>query len=79
MLFRSEELALERNVYFIMDEFGNMPKIEKFDKFITVGRSRKIWFTMIVQSYSQLNNVYGELQILSKVTVELKCLSAQMI
>lgn len=56
----TEELSLPRNVYFIMDEFGNMPKIEKFDKFITVGRSRKIWFTMIVQSYSQLNNVYGE-------------------
>ena len=56
----TEELTLERNVYFIMDEFGNMPKIEKFDKFITVGRSRKIWFTMIVQSYAQLNNVYGE-------------------
>jgi len=54
------ELSLPRNVYFIMDEFGNMPKIEKFDKFITVGRSRKIWFTMIVQSYAQLNNVYGE-------------------
>lgn len=55
-----ESLSLPRNVYFIMDEFGNMPKIEKFDKFITVGRSRKIWFCMIVQSYSQLNNVYGE-------------------
>ena len=54
------ELALPRNVYFIMDEFGNMPKISKFDKFITVGRSRKIWFTMIVQSYAQLNNVYGD-------------------
>ena len=55
-----KDLCLPRNVYFIMDEFGNMPRIEKFDKFITVGRSRKIWFTMIVQSYSQLNNVYGE-------------------
>ena len=54
------ELALPRNVYFIMDEFGNMPKISKFDKFITVGRSRKIWFTMIIQSYAQLNNVYGD-------------------
>lgn len=54
------DLTLERNVYFIMDEFGNMPKIEKFDKFITVGRSRKIWFTMIIQSYAQLNNVYGD-------------------
>ena len=55
-----EDLSLPRNVYFIMDEFGNMPKIEKFDKMITVGRSRKIWFNMVVQSYSQLNNIYGE-------------------
>ena len=55
-----EDLSLPRNVYFLLDEFGNMPKIEKFDKMITVGRSRKIWFNMVVQSYSQLNNVYGE-------------------
>ena len=27
---------------------------------ITVGRSRKIWFSMVIQSYSQLKNVYGE-------------------
>ena len=27
---------------------------------ITVGRSRKIWFNMVVQSFAQLNNVYGE-------------------
>ena len=56
----TEELSLPRNVYFILDEFGNMPKIEKFDKMITVGRSRKIWFNMIIQSYAQLNNVYGD-------------------
>ena len=55
-----EDLSLPRNVYFILDEFGNMPKIEKFDKMITVGRSRKIWFNMVVQSYAQLNNIYGE-------------------
>lgn len=55
----NEDLSLPRNVYFILDEFGNLPKIEKFDKMITVGRSRKIWFNMVVQSYAQLNNVYG--------------------
>lgn len=55
-----EDLSLPRNVYFILDEFGNMPKIDKFDKMITVGRSRKIWFNMVVQSYAQLNNVYGD-------------------
>jgi type IV secretion system protein VirD4 len=55
-----EDLSLPRNVYFILDEFGNMPKIDKFDKMITVGRSRKIWFNMVVQSYAQLGNVYGD-------------------
>ncbi|MBS6955198.1 MAG: type IV secretory system conjugative DNA transfer family protein [Enterocloster asparagiformis] len=55
-----EDLSLPRNVYFILDEFGNMPKIDKFDKMITVGRSRKIWFNMVVQSYAQLDNVYSQ-------------------
>ena len=52
--------TLPRNVYFIMDEFGNMPKIDKFGQMITVGRSRKIWFNMVVQSFVQLTNVYGK-------------------
>ncbi len=55
-----EDLSLPRNVYFLLDEFGNMPQIDKFDKMITVGRSRKIWFQLVVQSYAQLNNVYGD-------------------
>lgn len=52
--------TLPRNVYYIMDEFGNMPKIDKFGQMITVGRSRKIWFSMVVQSFVQLSNVYGK-------------------
>lgn len=59
---QSADLSLPRNVYFLLDEFGNMPRIDKFDKMITVGRSRKIWFHMVVQSYAQLNNVYGDKQ-----------------
>ncbi len=55
-----EDLSLPRNVYYLMDEFGNMPRIEKFEKMITVGRSRKIWFEMVVQSFAQLENVYGK-------------------
>lgn len=54
------DLSLPKNVYFLLDEFGNMPKIDKFDKMITVGRSRKIWFNMIVQSFAQIDNVYGK-------------------
>ena len=55
-----EDLSLPRSVYFLMDEFGNMPRIDKFEKMITVGRSRKIWFHMVVQSFAQLDNVYGK-------------------
>ncbi|MGN0961590.1 MAG: type IV secretory system conjugative DNA transfer family protein [Christensenellales bacterium] len=52
--------ALPRDVYFILDEFGNMPKIENFETIITVARSRRIYFTLILQSYAQLTIKYGQ-------------------
>jgi type IV secretory pathway TraG/TraD family ATPase VirD4 len=55
-----DELALPRNVYFVLDEFGNLPKIEKIKSFVTAGRSRKIFLTIVVQSFTQLVSVYGE-------------------
>lgn len=54
------KLELPRNVYFILDEFANLPKINNFTELITVGRSRRIFFSMIVQSFSQLDGKYGE-------------------
>ena len=51
---------LKRNVYFLLDEFGNMPKFPEFGSFMTVGRSRGIFFELCVQSYSQLYQVYGQ-------------------
>ena len=57
---RTKGGALPRDCYFILDEFANMPKIEEFDKMITVARSRKIWFILILQSYAQLNLRYGD-------------------
>ena len=53
-------LRLNRNVYFMLDEFANLPKIEKMDSLITVGRSRGIFFSLVVQSYSQLDSKYGK-------------------
>ena len=53
-------LTLKRPVYFILDEFGNLPQIHKLEQMITVGRSRNIWMNLIVQSYSQLSKVYDE-------------------
>lgn len=54
------KLELPRNVYFILDEFANLPKVNNFCELITVGRSRRIFFSMIVQSFSQLDGKYGE-------------------
>ncbi|MDD4815624.1 MAG: type IV secretory system conjugative DNA transfer family protein [Clostridia bacterium] len=56
----SPNLELPKTVYFLLDEFANLPKIEKMDSIITVARSRKIFFELVVQSYSQLDNKYGK-------------------
>lgn len=52
--------SLPRNVHFILDEFANLPKIENLSTIITVARSRKIFFHLVIQSYSQLAIKYGE-------------------
>jgi len=51
---------LPRNIYFVLDEFGNLPKISTLDSIITVGRSRGIFMLLVIQSYTQLNNIYGD-------------------
>lgn len=50
---------LKRNVYFILDEFGNLPHFEEMDGMVTVARSRGVRFLFVLQSYSQLKNRYG--------------------
>lgn len=52
--------SLKRHVYFLLDEFGNMPKFPEFGSSMAVGRSRGIFFELCVQSYSQLYQVYGQ-------------------
>lgn len=54
------EQKLLRHVYFIMDEFGNIPKIEKMQSIITVGRGRGIFAVPIIQDYNQLDIIYGK-------------------
>lgn len=52
-------LTLDRTVYYMLDEFGNMPKLPQFPNWISTSRSRNIFFCIIVQAISQLNSVYG--------------------
>lgn len=57
----SDKMAhLKRPMFYLMDEFANLPKIADLDKIITVARSRWIYLNMAIQSYSQLSNVYGK-------------------
>ena len=51
---------LKRNVYFELDEFGNMPKFNNFGTTLAVARSRGIFYQMVIQSYAQLNSKYGD-------------------
>lgn len=57
---RRETGRLDVPWYFILDEFGNFAKMRDFDTTISACAGRNIWFILIIQSYAQLNNVYGE-------------------
>lgn len=52
------ELPVRTN--FLLDEFANMPPLKDVTTMITAARSRHIRFTMIIQNYAQLNQVYGK-------------------
>lgn len=54
------DLTLPRSVYFLMDEFGNLPPIHKMEQMVTVGRSRNLWLCLVIQSYAQLAKVYDD-------------------
>ena len=51
---------LDRDVIFYLDEFGNFPQIPNFDTILTVSRGRRMFFNLVVQSFSQFDKVYGK-------------------
>lgn len=59
-LGRTDTQRLLRHIYFIMDEFGNLPKLYKMDSIVTVGRSRGIFMMPIIQGFKQLDDKYGK-------------------
>lgn len=59
-LARKKGTMLSRPFYFLLDEFGNLPKFNDFEKVISACGGRNIWFLLILQSYAQLHNVYGK-------------------
>lgn len=57
---KNESLRLKIPMNFILDEFGNMPRLKDVDTMLTAARSRGIRLTMIVQDLQQLNEKYGK-------------------
>ena len=51
---------LQMPVRILMDDFASSTVIEDFDKIISVIRSRDIYVSLIIQSLSQLDSLYGE-------------------
>lgn len=56
---QTDTAILKRNTYFVLDEFGNLPKFENIEGMVTVARSRGIRFLFVLQSFSQLTAKYG--------------------
>lgn len=57
---KCSDSRLPVRVNFLLDEFGNLPTITDFGKKITVARSRRIRFTLVVQDFAQIKDHYKE-------------------
>lgn len=52
--------VLPVRINFIMEEFCNMPKLDDLAPMLTAARSRNIRFHLVIQSYGQMIDKYGE-------------------
>lgn len=57
---KNEDKRLKIPVDFILDEFANCPPLNEISAMVSVARSRGIRFYFFIQSFSQLNDVYGK-------------------
>lgn len=55
-----QEAELKRRVYFLLEEFGMLPKFNDLDKWVNIGRSMGIRFVFIMQAFTQMRHVYGD-------------------
>ncbi|WP_243447736.1 type IV secretory system conjugative DNA transfer family protein [Clostridium perfringens] len=59
-LEQKENGRCDRDVKFILDEFGSMVPIEDFSSKLSVCLGKGISFLLVIQSYQQLKDSYGE-------------------
>ena len=56
---RNNKKKLPYEIDFILDEFANCPPLLNIESIVSVARSRGMHFHFFIQSFSQLDNVYG--------------------
>lgn len=56
----NENKCLNVKMEWLLDEFANCPPFLDIESMVSVGRSRGMRFFFFIQSFSQLNNVYGK-------------------
>lgn len=55
-----EDKKLPVQIDFILDEFANCPPLADIEAIVSVARSRGMRFHFFIQSFAQLDNVYGK-------------------
>lgn len=58
--FYSENKACDRDVFFLLEELGQLPQISDLDSMITMSLSKRIKFLLVFQSFTQVNSIYGK-------------------
>ena len=56
----TDKKRLPYEIDFILDEFANCPPLADIEAIVSVARSRGMHFHFFIQSFSQLDNVYGK-------------------
>ena len=56
----TEKKKISVQIDWILDEFANCPPLPDIESIVSVARSRGMRFHFFVQSFSQLDNVYGK-------------------
>ena len=55
-----EDKKLEYQIDWLLDEFANCPPLADIEAIVSVARSRGMRFHFFIQSFAQLDNVYGK-------------------
>ena len=50
----------EKSIFFFLDEFGNLGRLPGFSSLITAVRKRRVSVSLVLQSITQLNEMYGD-------------------